>query len=56
METASPPLNATSARPAVTAAVMAETGLHEAGPRQSMLRLHGKVRDATALFGGGPLP
>jgi hypothetical protein len=56
METASPPLNPTSACPAVTAAVMAETGLDEAGPRQSMLRFHGKVRDATALFGVSPLP
>lgn len=56
METVSPPLNATSARPAVTAAVMAESGLDEAGPRQSMLRLHGMVRDATALFGVSPLP
>lgn len=56
METVSPPLNPPSARLVDTAAVMAETGLDEAGPRQSMLRFHGKVRDATALFGVSPLP
>ena len=49
METVAPPLNPTSARPAVTAAVMAETGLDEEVLRQLVHRFYGKVRDDKLL-------
>lgn len=52
METVATPLNPTSARPAVTAALMAETGLDEEVLRQLVHRFYGKVRDDTML---GPI-
>jgi hemoglobin len=52
METVAPPRNPASARPAVTAAVMAETGLDEEVLRQLVHRFYGKVRDDTML---GPI-
>lgn len=50
METIAPQLNPTSARPAVTAAVMAQTGLNEEILRQLVHRFYGKVR-ADKLLG-----
>ena len=52
METVAPPRNPTSARPAVTAAVMAETGLDEGVLHQLVHRFYGKVRDDRLL---GPI-
>ena len=52
METVAPPRNPTSARPAVTAAVMAETGLDEGVLHQLVHRFYGRVRDDTML---GPI-
>jgi hemoglobin len=52
METVAPPLNPTSARPAMTAAVMAETGLDEEVLRQLVHRFYARVRDDTML---GPI-
>ena len=52
METVAPPRNPTSARPAVTTAVMAETGLDEEVLRQLVHRFYGKVRDDRLL---GPI-
>ena len=52
METVVPPRNPTSARPAVTAAVMAETGLDEDVLHQLVHRFYGKVRDDRLL---GPI-
>ena len=45
MEMVAPPLNPTSARPVVTAALMAETGLDEAVLRRLVHRFYAKVRD-----------
>ena len=52
METVAPPRNPTSARPAVTTALMAETGLDDEALRQLVHRFYGKVRDDTML---GPI-
>ena len=52
METAAPRLNPASARPAMTAAVMAETGLDEDVLRHLVHRFYGKVRDDKML---GPI-
>lgn len=52
METVAPRLNPASARTAVTAAVMAETGLDDDGLRHLVHRFYGKVRNDTLL---GPI-
>lgn len=49
MQTAAPRPNPASARPAATAAVMAETGLDEEVLRELVLRFYGKVRDDKLL-------
>lgn len=52
METVAPRRSPASARPALTEAVMAETGLDEAVLRQLVHRFYGKVRDDKLL---GPI-